>query len=74
MPKLWLCMGLEGQMYLSHEEPIHPSVGRVQVEINNSLFRQIKAAETKYYKFQDAMLNWYDQATDGRLKRISDGR
>jgi len=42
--------------------------------MNNSLYRQIKAAETKYFKFQDAMKNWFTEVEAGKLRRISDGR
>lgn len=74
MPKIWLCMWPDGEMYTSITEPKNPNVRKAQVEMNNSLYRQIQAADTKYYKFQDAMQNWLDEAEAGRLKRISDGR
>lgn len=73
MPKLWLCMWPDGEMYFETTEPRDENIGRVQVEINNSLYRQILAAETKYYKFQAAMEHWYEEAEAGRLKRISNG-
>ncbi len=74
MPKLWLCMWPDGEMYLSAKKPVEDKVDSVEVEMNNSLYRQIEAADTKYYKFQAAMLNWFVEAQEGRLKRISDGR
>jgi predicted transcriptional regulator len=61
-------------MFFQESEPKNENVRRARVEINNSLYRQILAAETKYYKFQDAMENWLDEAEAGRLQRISDGR
>lgn len=74
MPKLWLCQWPDGEMFFQDTEPKNEETRRVQVEINNSLYRQILAAETKYHKFQDAMEYWLDEAEAGRLKRISDGR
>ena len=74
MPKVWLCQWPDGEMYFSETEPKNPDVRRAQVEMNNSLYRQILAAETKYFKFQDAMEHWLGEAEVGRLKRISDGR
>lgn len=74
MPKIWLCMWPDGEMYTSLIEPRNPDIRKVQVEMNNSLYRQILAAETKYMKFQDAMEHWLEEAEAGRLKRISDGR
>lgn len=73
MPKLWLCQWPDGELFLTEREP-KQDVRKVQVEMNNSLYRQIEAAETKYYKFQDAMEHWLEEAEAGRLKRISDGR
>jgi hypothetical protein len=64
----------DGEMYTSLIEPRNPDIRKVQVEMNNSLYRQIQAAETKYMKFQDAMEHWLEEAEAGRLKRISDGR
>ena len=64
-------------MFLSVEKPREIYNGEtlrcVQVEMNNSLYRQIEAAETKYFKFQDAMANWLEEVEAGRLKRISNG-
>lgn len=78
MPKVWLCQGSEGNMYFLNTKSRETCYGRpirqVEVGINNSLLRQIEAAETKYLKFQDAMENWLEEAEAGRLKRISDGR
>lgn len=74
MPKVWLCRWPDGEMYTSLIEPRNPDIRKVQVEMNNSLYRQILAAETKYMKFQDAMEHWLEEAEAGRLKRISDGR
>jgi hypothetical protein len=78
VPKLWLCEWPDGEMYFQETKPTETyndfPIRHVQVEINNSLYRQILAAETKYHKFQDAMENWLEEAEAGRLKRISDGR
>lgn len=74
MPELWLAYDEDADYYfLSEREPSDFCV-KVQVEVNNSLFRQIRAAETKYEKFQCAMEHWMDEAKAGKLKRISDGR
>lgn len=65
-------------MYFQETEPIETydelPIRHAQVEVNNSLYHQILAAETKYHKFQAAMEHWLDEAEAGRLKRISDGR
>lgn len=78
MPKVWLCEWPDGEMYISLTKPLDTyngePIGAVQVEMNNSLFRQIQAAETKYHKFQAAMEKWFEEASAGKLKRISDGR
>lgn len=74
MPRVWLAMWPDGEMYVSLTKPLEENVDSVEVEMNNSLYRQIQAADTKYYKFQAAMLNWLVEAQEGRLKRISDGR
>lgn len=73
MPKLWLAYDEEADYYfLSEREPSDLCV-KVPVEMNNSLYRQIQAAETRYQKFQCAMEYWMDEAEAGRLKRISSG-
>jgi len=65
-------------MYFQTTRPIKTYNGEpirfAEVEINNSLYRQILAADAKYHKFQAAMGTWLDEAEAGRLKRISDGR
>lgn len=74
MPKLWLAYSEEDDYYfVSLREP-SDLCQKVQVEMNNSLYRQIQAAETRYEKFQAAMEHWMDEAEAGRLRRISDGR
>lgn len=77
MPKLWLCEWPDGEMYFQATKPTETYNGEpircVEVEINNSLYRQIKAADDKYHRFQAAMERWLDEAEAGRLKRISSG-
>jgi hypothetical protein len=74
MPKVWLAYS-EGNdcYYMGPREPVWLP-RRVQVEVNNSLYRQICAAAEKYEKFQAAMAHWMTEAEAGRLKRISNGR
>lgn len=78
MPKIWLCEWPDGDMYVSLTRPQETyngaPIGSVQVEMNNSLYRQIQAADAKYHKFQAAMEHWFDEVKAGRLQRISDGR
>lgn len=77
MPKVWLCEWPDGELYFQHTKPVETynefPLRAVEVEINNSLYRQIKAAEDKYFKFQAAMERWLEEAEAGRLKRISNG-
>jgi hypothetical protein len=73
MPKVWLGFQPDGTMVCQIPEPMWIE-RRVQVEMNHSLYRQIKSAETKYHKFQDAMMFWLQENEEGRMRRISDGR
>ncbi len=76
MPKLWLCEWFDGELYFQHTEPVEHSekpLRAVEVEVNHSLYRQVKAAENKYFKFQASMEHWLNEAEAGRLKRISNG-
>jgi hypothetical protein len=73
MPRVWLVYDDEADHYfVSLKDPgdLYP---RYPVEMNNSLYRQIQAAETKYQKFQAAIEHWMDEADAGRLKRLSNG-
>lgn len=73
MPKVWLAFDEEDNSYFMEDrEPIW-APRRVQLEINNSLYRQQKAAEDRYERFQAAMAHWMNEAEAGRLKRISNG-
>lgn len=70
MPKVWLTFNTDdGHMEVRNEE----CWDGIPVEMNNSLYRQIRAAEKKYWAFQDKLSKWYDQAADGKLRRISEG-
>lgn len=70
MPKVWLRFNTDdGGIDILTEE----SWDGIPVEMNNSLYRQIRAAERKYFAFQDKLSKWYDQAAEGKLGRISDG-
>lgn len=70
MPKVWLSFNTDtGEIDILNEEAWHG----VPVEMNNSLYRQIRAAERKHNAFQEKLSKWYDQACDGKLGRISDG-
>lgn len=70
MPKVWLTFNTDdGHMEVRTEE----CWDGIPVEMNNSLYRQIRAAEKKYWAFQQKLSKWYDQAADGKLRRISEG-
>lgn len=70
MPKVWLSFNTDsGEMEILNEEAWHG----VPVEMNNSLYRQIRAAEKKHHAFQAKLSQWYIEAADGKLKRISEG-
>jgi hypothetical protein len=73
VPKLWLAYDEEADYYFLTETEPSDLCAKVQVEVNNSLFRQIQAAETRYQKFQSAMERWMDDVNAGRLKRVSNG-
>lgn len=73
MPRLWLAYDEETDYYFLSEREPSDLCAKVQLEVNNSLFRQIQAAETRYQKFQAAMERWMNEADAGRLKRLSNG-
>jgi hypothetical protein len=74
MPKLWLAYDEDADYYFLAQREPSDLCAKVQLEVNNSLFRQIQAAETRYEKFQAAMEHWMNEAEAGKLKRVSDGR
>lgn len=74
MPRLWLAYSPEDDYYFFSREAPSEECRAVEVDINNSLYRQVQAAETKYQRFQAAMERWMEEAEAGRLRRISDGR
>lgn len=73
MPKVWLAEQSDGTYICQVSEP-RWCERRVQVEMNNSLYRQIQAAERRYESFQKAMEHWLSENEQGRMRRISDGR
>lgn len=73
MPKVWLVWSEDPEQVKVQTTRPSDIECSVQVEMNNSLYRQIKAAETKYFKFQDAMKSWFAEIEAGRLKRLSNG-
>ena len=69
MPKVWLSFNTDtGEIDILNEEAWHG----VPVEMNNSLYRQIRAAEKKHHTFQQKLSGWYNEAAQGKLGRISE--
>lgn len=58
-------------MYDVLTEPVEDSSDVVEVEMNNSLYRQICAAEKRFNLFQKHLHTWYVEAVTGKLKRIT---
>jgi hypothetical protein len=48
-----------------------PQFDGVEVEMNNGLYRQIKANQRSYWAWQERLGNWYDEVLHGERKRIS---
>ncbi len=72
MPKVWLAWDALADEW----EPVpgdRPEWAEwaVEVEMNNSLYRQIKAANKAYYKFQEQLNIWAAEAGAGTRKRIN---
>ncbi len=64
LPKLWIVPGDgEMQVYETEQEDGTP------VEMNASLYRQIKAANKKYYKFQILLMDFYNEAVEAQAMR-----
>jgi hypothetical protein len=74
MPKVWLAYDAPGDEWevVAGERP-EWAEWAVEVEMNNSLYRQIKAAMKNYYKFQDHLARWAEEVGSGQRKRISNG-
>lgn len=72
MPKVWLGEQSDGTLICQVSEP-RWCERRVQVEMNNSLYRQIQAAQRRYEAFQKTMAYWMSENEQGRMRRISDG-
>lgn len=69
MPKVFLRYNLDsGHIDVLNEE----TWDSVPVEMNNSLYRQIRAAEKRYHSFQNRLNTWYDQTATGQRKRIAE--
>lgn len=71
MPKVWLRYNLENGLV---DVTTVECWDGIPVEMNNSLYRQIRAAEKKYWNFQTKLNKWYDEAADGKLGRINDAK
>lgn len=71
---MWLAYDEEDNSFFFEEREPEWAERRVPLEVNNSLYRQVRAAEEKYEKFQAAMRRWMEEAEAGRLRRLSDGR
>lgn len=70
MPRVWITYNTDsGLLNVSTSE----SWDGVPVEMNNSLYRQIKAADKNFWKFQDKLSEIYE-TTDlesGHIRRVS---
>lgn len=74
MPKVVLLYGPSGHLEVLTPEQaamLPPDYDGPEIEMNNSLYRQIKASSGKYWQWQERLANWYDEALNGSLKRIS---
>lgn len=69
MPKVWLNYEPDDRVYYLDTFPDGPNA--VEVEMNGSLYRQIVAAERKFYKFQMKIAQWHEEVSAGKLKRIT---
>ena len=68
MPRVWLVHNTDTDTI---EMSSVPEPLGVAVEVNNSLYRQIRAAEKKYRMFQSKLSGWYiDANIDGPPKRV----
>lgn len=71
MPRVWLVVDKYGE-YVVY--PARPETDEevVEVDMNASLYRQIKDAVKKYYKFQDVLERFYceGQAHPGQVRRV----
>lgn len=74
MPKVWLTWDQRYQewvMFDSYEETTDEQ-DVVEVAMNASLYRQIRAAEKKYEKFQDLLEKFYAEGIEhpGTVRRV----
>lgn len=74
MPKVVLLYGPSGHLEVLTPEQasmLPPDYDGQEVEMNNGLYRQIKANQRNYWAWQERLQNWYDEVLHGERKRIS---
>ena len=63
MPKVWIAFDFGfGEYYMSDQPPPAAASERVEVEMNGSLYRQIKAAQKKHNKHQTVLGKFFNEA------------
>lgn len=72
MPKVWLTWDHRYSEWVMWDDKPLSEEDVVEVEMNASLYRQIRAAEKKYDKFQDILEKFYaeGQAHPGQARRV----
>lgn len=67
MPRVWLYYGENDAILRTSLEPVESGV---EVELNASKYRQIKAAEKKFWSFQVTLDRIFIAATSKGIKRF----
>lgn len=70
MPKVWLTWDDRYREWCMWDVQPTREQDVVEVEMNGSLYRQIRAAEKKYEKFQDLLEKFYAEGVEHPGRRV----
>lgn len=72
MPKVWLTWDSQYSEWVMWDKKPEKEQDIVECEMNASLFRQIRAAEAKYDKFQDLLEKFYAEGIEhpSQVRRV----